>query len=167
MEDCICQCGCGKPTGRWDHTDEGQNRYRGECKRFIVGHINPRIWRKYSNPPIIRRGEGKKVAYWRRHLRNRYGITLEDYNTMLESQNGVCAACKTPSDTTRRLCVDHCHNTGKIRGLLCFKCNAILGLSHDSIDILRSAIDYIENNTCAVDKVVRPIISDHEGQDSN
>ena len=81
-------------------------------------------------------------------LRRTYGITLEDYNRMLLSQNGVCAICKVAKTGTedRRLFVDHCHTTGKVRGLLCNACNTILGRSNDSVERLLSAIQYLQKS---------------------
>ena len=67
-------------------------------------------------------------------LKFRFNLTLEEYNTMLESQGGVCKICGNPetakksnSEDVRMLCVDHDHDTGKVRGLLCTKCNVQLG----------------------------------------
>lgn len=67
-----------------------------------------------------------------RHLMREYGITLEEYNAMSVQQGSVCAICKQPETQERngvkyRLAVDHCHKTGKIRGLLCFPCNSAIG----------------------------------------
>jgi Recombination endonuclease VII len=59
------------------------------------------------------------------HLQRRYGISREEYAALLARQGGVCAICGKPAEKT--LCVDHCHSTGKIRGLLCRKCNFGLG----------------------------------------
>ena len=63
---------------------------------------------------------------WERHLKSNYGITGEMYKEMLTNQGGVCAICKSDNTGRRgakRFSVDHCHNTGKVRGLLCHKCN--------------------------------------------
>ena len=67
-------------------------------------------------------------------LKLRFNLTLEEYNAMLEAQGGVCKICSNPettkknnSDEVRMLCVDHDHNTGQVRGLLCNKCNRALG----------------------------------------
>lgn len=79
-------------------------------------------------------------------LRRDFGISLEDYQTMLAKQGGVCAVCLKPEKTKRRLAVDHDHNTGKIRGLLCRDCNTSLGKLGDSPEILRRAAAYLENN---------------------
>lgn len=56
-----------------------------------------------------------------------YGITLEQYNAMLAAQNDVCAICGTPPMEKRRLVVDHCHRSGRVRALLCGPCNTQLG----------------------------------------
>lgn len=67
----------------------------------------------------------------RRKVYRRYGITESDYNAMLEKQGGVCAICKERADGnrtwTKKLAIDHDHSTGKVRGLLCFRCNTRLG----------------------------------------
>lgn len=77
-------------------------------------------------------------------LRKTYGITLEEYNAMLESQGGVCAICGgTEPAEGRMMAVDHCHATGKVRGILCSCCNRALGLFRDNTDYLKSAINYL------------------------
>ena len=70
-----------------------------------------------------------------------------DYDSMLESQNGVCKICNS-SETGRGdqwFVVDHCHKTNKIRGLLCNTCNRALGLFKDDISYLEQAIHYLKN----------------------
>lgn len=78
----------------------------------------------------------------------RYGITLIEFDEMFKSQNGVCAICGKPETGynqhgIRRLCIDHDHNTGRIRGLLCGKCNHMLGLVGDSVEVLKAAIKFL------------------------
>jgi Recombination endonuclease VII len=73
------------------------------------------------------------------------GITDADYQALLASQGGGCAICDHPP-RTRRLHVDHDHKTGKVRGLLCHRCNRALP-SWISLAWLRSAIDYLERTT--------------------
>lgn len=77
-------------------------------------------------------------------LRSAFGITPEQYEDMMEFQNGVCAIClKKPR--ARRLAVDHNHKTGEVRGLLCTRCNhKILGASGENPDVLRRAADYLD-----------------------
>jgi hypothetical protein len=83
-----------------------------------------------------------------RYLRRSYGISEDEYNEIFSTQGGVCAICfcgpeKTPR---RRLAVDHCHSTGTVRGLLCVKCNAMIGLAKDKENLLASAIAYLRRH---------------------
>jgi hypothetical protein len=80
-----------------------------------------------------------REKYWVSWLKSRYGITLEDFNRLLEQQNYVCAICQRPFD--RRPHVDHCHLTNWVRGLLCYRCNPGLGHFHDNpIFLFRAAL---------------------------
>ena len=79
-----------------------------------------------------------------RKLRRAFGLSLEEYTQMLQSQNNVCAICL--ESTNRNLAVDHSHKSGKIRGLLCSSCNTGLGLFKDSIERLHKVITYLEVN---------------------
>jgi hypothetical protein len=79
-----------------------------------------------------------------------YGITLEAYETLLETQQNLCAICRKPEiqptkhgDGTRELSVDHDHRTGRVRGLLCNRCNIRLGMVDDDLELLRKMIDYL------------------------
>lgn len=79
-------------------------------------------------------------------LMTRYGITLAQFDAMMENQNGQCAICGTTDPKrkgSRYLSVDHCHTTGVVRGLLCYKCNVALGNFEDDTDRLRRAIEYL------------------------
>lgn len=80
----------------------------------------------------------------RTHLRA-YGLTLDDYTAMLTAQGGRCAICGAASSdaTKRRLAVDHCHGTGRVRGLLCGKCNIGIGQFNHDPDLLTKAIEYL------------------------
>lgn len=78
------------------------------------------------------------------HLRATYGLTQEDYNTLLSSQGYKCAICGAQEQ--ERMFVDHCHATGKVRGLLCNSCNCGLGFFQDNVQYMRNAIEYIEKH---------------------
>jgi len=85
-----------------------------------------------------------------RSLKRKYGITLEQYEVMHDEQNGVCKICGNPetrknpyTDMPSRMPVDHCHETGKIRGLLCTDCNVGIGKLNDDIKLLEKAIEYL------------------------
>lgn len=75
------------------------------------------------------------------HLKRTYGITIEDYNRILKEQSGKCAVCGKPPKTMR-LAVDHCHKTGKIRGLLCSYCNRRV-IGRHTLEILEAGVRYL------------------------
>lgn len=82
---------------------------------------------------------------WRRVLADRYGITSEQYEEMVRAQGGRCAICGTDNPGRKRTkwAVDHCHKTGRVRGLLCTKCNPGLGYFQDSPELLLAAARYL------------------------
>jgi hypothetical protein len=101
--------------------------------------------------------ERLRLPYRIAKLKSMFGITLDQYNEMLNSQNGVCKICGKPSTKKQRrgknceetpecLSVDHDHITGKIRGLLCYKCNTGIGKFDDDPIMLQKAADYIREN---------------------
>lgn len=80
----------------------------------------------------------------RRHSRKaNYGITQAEYDNILRLQHDRCAICGKLDNGERELCVDHDHNTGRIRGLLCLKCNLGVGYFLDNAFLMREAADYI------------------------
>jgi hypothetical protein len=102
-------------------------------------------WRS-RNVERVRRSDYAK------HLRRKFGITVDQYFGMLEVQNGRCAICsRTPEEVPDkgawRLAVDHCHKTGKIRGLLCRPCNTAIGQLQESPEVIRKALAYVEENS--------------------
>jgi hypothetical protein len=77
----------------------------------------------------------------------RYGITLKDVQDMREAAQGVCQCCgRTDTNKYKRLVIDHCHRTGKVRGLICQRCNSILGYCDDNILTLQNLVEYISSN---------------------
>ncbi len=82
-------------------------------------------------------------------LKLTFGITLRRYNGILETQHGCCAICGSSESgrkDTSHLSVDHDHETGKVRGLLCSNCNSALGHFKDDPEVIRKAADYLENH---------------------
>ena len=130
-----------KDTSAFHKAGNKKRGYQFSCK---VCKINKREERKasmsHADWALINR---------RNWLRTEYGLSLEDYGQMLKKQDHKCAICKTDeTDVFKQvLYVDHCHNTGKIRGLLCMQCNAGLGKFKDSLDMLEAAKDYLKKAT--------------------
>lgn len=80
-------------------------------------------------------------------MRRIYGISLKDFDALLEFQGGGCAICAKPIDAMRRrMNVDHDHKTGKVRGILCSGCNTGLGHLGDNVEGLKRALYYLENS---------------------
>ena len=92
-----------------------------------------------------------KSIYENSKLKHSYGITLEQRQVMEEQQEGLCAICNSSetrihnkSKRKQKLSIDHCHTTGKIRGLLCSRCNLVLGQVEDSPSLLSKMILYLK-----------------------
>jgi hypothetical protein len=130
---------CPKCRGVKDRSEFGvrsNGHSRAECRSCELAKT--KAWQK-QNPDKVR-------AYNRRTtLRRYFGITEEQYDALLAEQGGVCVICGE-AETTKNgfLYVDHCHATGRIRGLLCGLCNTGLGMFRDNPDLLRLAITYLE-----------------------
>ncbi len=89
--------------------------------------------------------EEHRADQWASQVKLRYGVSPEDYDQMLVEQDGCCAICgRHQTKFKERLCIDHNHETGIVRGLLCRRCNLLLGHAHDSVTILQLAIDYLK-----------------------
>ncbi len=89
------------------------------------------------------------------HLKSKFGISLEKYNEMHAAQDGLCAICGQPETTNRYgkvrlLAVDHCHDSKKVRGLLCGNCNPMIGYAKDNIRVLTKAVEYLRSHTGAI-----------------
>jgi hypothetical protein len=94
--------------------------------------------RKKENNP-----EATSDYYRDWHLRRKYGITLEEFNALSEEQGHLCAICGKSNTLHGKLVVDHNHNTGEVRGLICSPCNSALGHAQDSVNVLEKMIDYL------------------------
>jgi hypothetical protein len=92
----------------------------------------------------LRREQGLDVeTRRRRELRKRYGITPEDWDRMYDAQLGRCPICLITLAEVKKVCVDHDHETGAVRGILCFQCNLGIGSLKDNIDALERAAEYL------------------------
>lgn len=123
-----------------------------ECPCGFVG-TQDEFSRVYTNRGVCKvchSRSGKQdyeTSRWLRIERS-YGIDRATYETLLESQGGVCAICGNPERGKKNhLSIDHCHDTGKVRGLLCGRCNSGIGLLNDDPELLRSALSYLRSDS--------------------
>ena|ERR1017187_10046647 len=154
--DCkICsKCGIEKNLSLFHkHTSTSDGR-RSDCSECVAKYS--KLYRKDNEIWI----KDKKKVYQqekpyikrRSHLKITFNITLEDYNSMLTKQENRCKICKSDhvgNSQHKHLHIDHDHKTGKIRGLLCSKCNTLLGAARDNIKFLEEAIKYL-NGVCGL-----------------
>lgn len=135
------------PTGVYDRTVRAKDRTEKNC--FVCGRVHP-ISEFYKNRAKYDGYQGfcktchaKRSRDWKEiDLKRKYDMGNDDYQSFLEAQGGRCAICgEVPGDTS--LAVDHDHETGKVRGLLCFKCNTALGMLGDSREMLLEAAAYL------------------------
>jgi hypothetical protein len=142
---------CGSSFQPMQKTGPGRTWCSEACKHVMGG--NPeRLKKILSGAPE----DAEKILAarrWRQQngLMKSFGLSLAQYEAMHEAQNGCCAICKQPERAKsngdgqpRRLAVDHCHATGRIRALLCSPCNTALGQFRDDPSILQTAIEYLK-----------------------
>ncbi|MFI6406517.1 endonuclease VII domain-containing protein [Streptomyces sp. NPDC050548] len=118
----------------------GQKHCRG------CGEVKPHSeWHRKNSAPdgLASCGKACKAAAGPAgHLRRKYGLTPAELDAMVAEQQGICCICLVaPAEH-----VDHCHETGRVRGVLCFSCNAALGQFKDRPDVMRRAATYLEGN---------------------
>lgn len=109
-----------RPDGRWDYCKPCARFYDRKCK------AKPETKAKRKD----------------RDLQKRYGITLEEYKVLLETQEYKCAICKDVLGQIQ-INLDHCHTNKEVRGILCNRCNTLLGNALDNVEILENAIKYL------------------------
>lgn len=104
-----------------------------------------------SNKDCLKRYNSKKDYYSKQrketYYKRVYGISNERIKEMLDIQQDCCAIC----NKNKRLVVDHCHSTGRVRQLLCNPCNQMIGSAYEDINILKNAIDYLEKHKILLD----------------
>lgn len=142
------RCKTEKPVTEF-RVASGQAGYRSHCKKCLSDH-----YAKYRKSPAGRRVEDRKNAryralsieerrrMWKRKWwKSQYNLSEEQHRALLQAQGEKCAICDKKK---KRLYVDHCHVTGKVRGLLCPKCNITLGAMGDTYDSALKYIRYLE-----------------------
>jgi len=147
---------CGITKGRAEFTimQSGPRvgHFAGYCKPCSSARTSGTYKQNHARDP-----NRYRQIEWPSKLKRLYGITVADYNRLLEAQNGGCALCGTKNplpgnrsyvkngkQTQRTVFdVDHNHTTGKVRGLLCTRCNRLVGLANDSADTARCLVEYL------------------------
>jgi hypothetical protein len=153
-------CDLPKPESEFAHHSRGQRKK--VCKVCAAARL--RAWREankdhvreyhreYQNRPdqLEKRRAYNRDRYHQDPLRARenklrkaFGISLTEYDQMLEAQGGVCAICHKACKSGRELAVDHDHETGEVRALLCMNCNRAIGWLQDNPDLVMAAADYL------------------------
>ena len=139
-------CAVEKPWSEF-YIETRSGRPRSRCKACLLTYNKPygRRHDKKRASGSVRQGSDSRRRY---SLYRDHGTTQEAYLEMFNAQGGVCAICKLPESIVRRgrlstLAVDHCHRDGTLRGLLCNRCNLLLGKVDDNVDILAAAIAYL------------------------
>lgn len=129
------------------YKQSGSTRLRGECK--ACNHERAAQWRGANRERFNELARQRRNTRWERlnHVRKKFGLTAEQYEAMEIAQGYACAvtSCRRPfAELNRQPHVDHCHVTGKVRGLLCHQCNQALGNARDDVGILQGLINYLE-----------------------
>ena len=132
MKQCT-QCGATKELTEFgNYTYKGETRKRAACKSCKNEQQNKR----YREAPEVHR----EYLY-----QKKYGISIQEYDELLASQNGCCKICGTDTPNGQgRFVIDHNHATGEVRGLLCSTCNTGLGNFFDNPEFLKKAATYLE-----------------------
>lgn len=125
-----------------------ENQERERARALANYHANPAA-SKARRKKWKRENPTSASASLRKTSLKKYGISPEEYDRLLAEQGGVCAICRKPETVAekgvvRRLNVDHCHKTNRVRGLLCSRCNILLGYAKDLVGLLRAAAEYLE-----------------------
>jgi len=136
------------------YRERDPEKYRAAQKRFYernpgAGAAQAKAWRDRNLEKARTRAKARyerEPETWRNsQLERRYGLTLEDYRALFEKQGETCAACHSIEPRGGRWVLDHCHETGMIRGILCNQCNLALGQVGDSTDLLLDLLNYLRN----------------------
>jgi len=132
-----------------NRADPESNRER--ARRWAREHPE----RRAARDRAYRASGRKRIADRKSYLKREYGLTVAEYDAMLAAQGGACAVCLRPPTPGISLHVDHDHETGRVRGLLCFRCNNALGDLDDDPGLLRAAARYLEAALPAEPALVR------------
>lgn len=152
MTNTCSKCKIEKQSSEFGKDPRKVNGLKSNCKsccKITVKKSYAKNKEKYKDSQIKYVEKNKrKISTYKRdwHFKNKYNLSLEELDAMKIAQNFCCKICgKHELETPRQsLCVDHCHVTKKVRGLLCESCNQALGLFYDNPENLQKALEYLE-----------------------
>ena len=167
-------CGIEKPLDDFYKMAQMRDGHRNECKACNLAakaaryRADPeptkarvRKWQAENRERAkewqrLYAASGRKGANSRKyHLRKKYDLSVEQYDEMLAAQGGGCAICGRPPRDDIALHVDHCHETGRVRGLTCFRCNNALGDFNDDRQLLAQASAYLDRHDPEITELVQ------------
>lgn len=138
-------CKKEKPENAFDSFHGKVNRQCRGCRsrhnRYYADDKN-NVRTKYKEYYRANKSKFKRESF-RNNLRRKYGLTIDSYQALLKGQNNKCLICDSDFQGNNRPCVDHCHRTGKVRGILCRRCNLSISYLEDKT-FVQKAIDYID-----------------------
>lgn len=146
------KCKETKDLVRFGKDKKSKDGYKSSCLDCNRSKLNDNARKWYQSNPEkgLAISHKYKAANPTKHkdslLQKRYGITLEQRQNMLIKQNNCCFTCNKVENESTTLCVDHCHITGKVRGLLCDSCNRAIGFLKDSIEVSQKITQYLIMN---------------------
>jgi hypothetical protein len=163
MKKCT-KCGVLRPLDEFYRASGTRDGLRGDCKTCFQARAKARNelirkenvarakkWRA-DNPERYRETQRRmrstpqgKTRQRAGYLKRKYGITIEQYDELLAAQGGRCAICRREPRPDISLHLDHDHESGQLRGVLCFRCNNALGDFDDEVSLLRAAVGYLES----------------------
>jgi recombination endonuclease VII len=136
---------------KWREANREKSRASSQAWRIANperAKANNNAWRALHTPEELSERDKEAYRRYRRahHINKKFGLSTEQYDAMLVAQEHHCALCPRPDLPEKRLAVDHDHKTGKVRALLCDKCNRGIGYFDDDSQLLRTAADFIDKH---------------------
>lgn len=155
---CCNKCKAEKPIEEFSINRESNDGYAWSCKNCLKNYrtnrpkeildrynnISKAYKRKYDS---LDSTKNRNKLHSEKQKYKKFGITKNIFDNLCSNQKGCCAICECPANSEKSLAIDHNHETGKVRGLLCAKCNVGLGMFKDNKNLLANAINYLSLNS--------------------
>lgn len=148
----ICSsCNISKPLEHFSRQAQYRDGHRGQCKecrRLYQSNYAVSLPGVATHNRYMFKRRLFRLSRWSK-LKETYDLSKDDFYLMLEKQGGKCAICRSEDPKNKKgvFYVDHCHETGKVRGLLCHKCNYVLGVFRDQVALFYNAIEYLKRHS--------------------